>query len=125
MDFSNVSFLSVSLSIASCTSLALLPLILLIHESHPPQVIELRILPTPSRMDLPNVTKKSPFKTSLRIPLTALNTASSKPPTTSLSPSLNISIIETIQPIIGTSSILSATFSKAPPNPLLVSINPS
>ncbi len=62
------------------------------------------------------VTNRSPESTSERMPLTALNTASKRPPTTTLRPSLNRSIICTIQPMTGTSSRASATLPNALPS---------
>ena len=96
-----VSFLFVSLSIVSCTSLAFPPIPN--RELKPPNEIAFRMFPMPSLNDLPIVTNKSPDKTSPIIPLTAFRTASSKPPTRLLNPSLSTSMMDRIHPTMGTS----------------------
>ena len=62
------------------------------------------------------VRNKPPSRMSPMIPLTASKTASSMPPTTTDKPSLNKSMIETIQPMMGTLSNVSATLPNASPS---------
>ena len=94
------------------------------HLEKPPQVKASKIFDKPLTKDSPIVTNKSPDKISPIIPETAFNTASRIPPTTTLRPSLKTSIIETIQPIIGTLSNDPETLEIAPPIPLPACIKP-
>ena len=117
-----VSFLSVSLSIVSCTSLAFPPIPN--KELKPPNEIAFRMFPMPFLNDLPIVTNKSPDKTSPIIPLTAFRTASSRPPTRSLNPSLSTSMMDRIHPTMGTSLRDSDVFPMTSLNPFTVLIIP-